>query len=84
MQPFLIVALFMVCALHSLAHVARPYANLVLATIKMVMLGAIMSCGGPSRFTELQRSLLKSVPSDVRSAIELLGLEPDLTVYASC
>ncbi|KAI9062806.1 hypothetical protein FKP32DRAFT_1554566, partial [Trametes sanguinea] len=84
MQPFLIAALFMVCALHSLAHVARPYANLVLATIKVVILGATMACGGSSRLPELQQRLLKRVPSDVRSAIDLLGLEPELTVYAAC
>ncbi|KAI9069639.1 hypothetical protein FKP32DRAFT_1559298, partial [Trametes sanguinea] len=84
MQPFLITALFMVCALHSLAHVARPYANLVLAAIKVVILGAIMTCGGSSNLTEMQRRLLKRVPTDVRSAIELLGLEPDVTTYATC
>ncbi|KAI0325704.1 hypothetical protein GY45DRAFT_1217033, partial [Cubamyces sp. BRFM 1775] len=84
LQPFLIAALFMVCALHSLAHVARPYANLVLATIKIVILGTIMACGGSSRLSELQRSLLQRIPSDVRSAIDMLGLEPDLTVYAAC
>ncbi|OSD01989.1 hypothetical protein PYCCODRAFT_1344209, partial [Trametes coccinea BRFM310] len=84
MQPFLIAALFMVCALHSIAHVARPFANLVLATIKVVILGAIMACGGSSRLSDLQRSLLGRVPSDVRSAMDILGLEPELIVYASC
>ncbi|KAL7279724.1 hypothetical protein ACG7TL_006131 [Trametes sanguinea] len=84
MQPFLVAALFMVCALHSLAHVARPYANLVLATIKVVIWGAIMACGGSSTLMVHQQSLLKLIPSDVRTAIDLLGLEPDLTVYAAC
>ncbi|KAI9061949.1 hypothetical protein FKP32DRAFT_1574730, partial [Trametes sanguinea] len=83
-QPFLIGALWMVCVLHTLAHVARPYANLALATIKVVILGTIMFCDGSSSLTTRQRELLKAVPSDVRSALRLLDLEPDLTVYASC
>ncbi|KAI0667019.1 hypothetical protein C8Q78DRAFT_983017, partial [Trametes maxima] len=84
MQPFLIAALIMVCALHSLAHLSHPYSNFVLATIKVVILGAVMMSGGSSSLSAEHRSLLKNIPSDVRTAMKILNLEPDVVTYASC
>ncbi|KAI0323133.1 hypothetical protein GY45DRAFT_1213215, partial [Cubamyces sp. BRFM 1775] len=84
MQPFLVCALIMVCILHSLSHVARPYANFILATIKVVLLGCAMACNGSNELTGAQRQLLRQIPSDIRTAIKMLDLEPDMAVDASC
>ncbi|KAI0666489.1 hypothetical protein C8Q78DRAFT_945915, partial [Trametes maxima] len=84
MQPFLVAALIMVCALHSLAHVAYPYSKLALVTMKLTIMGGVMLCGGRAAITPEHRSLLREVPTNVRTAMKVLGLEPDLVVYASC
>ncbi|KAJ3001370.1 hypothetical protein NUW54_g6466 [Trametes sanguinea] len=85
-QPFLLCALVMVCILHSVAHVARPYANFILATIKVLLLGAVTFSSGSSELTAAQRNLLRQCPSDVRTAMKILGLDldADTTVYAAC
>lgn len=84
MQPFLVAILIMVCALHSLAHVSRPYANYILVTIKVALLGMVTISRGSSAFSDEQRRLLRRLPSDVRTAMHILDLHPDITVYASC
>ncbi|OSC97458.1 hypothetical protein PYCCODRAFT_1377207, partial [Trametes coccinea BRFM310] len=84
MQPFLVATLIMVCCLHSLAHVSRPFSKLAFATIKIAILGGIQMCGGRSAITREHRSLLQRIPTDVRTAMKILDLDPEFVVFAAC
>ncbi|OSC99816.1 hypothetical protein PYCCODRAFT_1336588, partial [Trametes coccinea BRFM310] len=83
-QPFLILALIMVCCLHSLAHVSRTFSKLALAAMKIAILGGIQLCGGQSAVTREHRTLLQRIPTDVRTAMKILDLEPNFVTYAAC
>lgn len=84
LQPFVIAALFVVCCLHSLAHVSRPFSKLALATMKLAILGGIQLSGGRSAITPEHRALLRRIPTDVRTAMKILDLEPNFVTYAAC
>ncbi|KAI0644125.1 hypothetical protein C8Q79DRAFT_914175, partial [Trametes meyenii] len=84
MQPFLVAALIMVSVLHSLAHVAYPYTKLVLMTMKVVIFGALTMGNSRLALSTEHRNFLKQIPSDVRTVMKFLALEPDITLYATC
>lgn len=84
MQPFLIAALIMVVILHSMAAVARSYLAFTLATIRVVILGAIYTVKGPSGLSPAQLALLRDVPHDVRKAAKVLKLDTSFISFASC
>ncbi|KAI0716870.1 hypothetical protein C8Q76DRAFT_575984, partial [Earliella scabrosa] len=84
--PFILAALFLVTVLHTLAGVSRPYTNLILATLKVVLFG-MMTWSNPLAQTILsasQNALLRAIPLDIRSALSALRLEPNITLYAAC
>ncbi|KAI0691535.1 hypothetical protein C8T65DRAFT_587134, partial [Cerioporus squamosus] len=82
MEPFLVALLMMASVLHAMAGVSRPILGYVLTTFQVVVLGAVLA--NPKGATPLQETLKKAVPKDVRSALKLLGLVPDIVTYACC
>ncbi len=83
---FLVAALFMVSVLHTLAGVSRTHTQLILATVQVVIFGA-MTYHHPiaqSLLSKAQKSLIRKVPLDIRKALKTLALEPEITVYATC
>lgn len=48
LQPFVLIALLMVSALHALFGVNRETVHLVLATVRVVLTGAYISCSQPT------------------------------------
>lgn len=93
-QPFILIALLMASALHTLSGVSRPATNLVLVTLRMFLVCVFRVCGevggggrsvsGRSRLKDSQRALLDSIPRDVRTALSHLGVEPEFVLYAAC
>ncbi|KAI0735939.1 hypothetical protein C8Q76DRAFT_568477, partial [Earliella scabrosa] len=84
--PFILVALFLVSVLHTLAGVSRPYTNLILATLQVVLFGT-MTWQNPlaqKMLSASQDALLRSIPLDIRTALSTLRLEPKVTIYATC
>ncbi|KAL7284233.1 hypothetical protein ACG7TL_001515 [Trametes sanguinea] len=86
LEPWLLAGLVMSAVLHSLAAVSRPDLTYVLATIQAIIYGAFMYCNGASSTTldADQAGMLAAIPSDVRTVLGRLGLEPDIVRYASC
>ncbi|KAI0349526.1 hypothetical protein OH77DRAFT_1364012, partial [Trametes cingulata] len=92
MQPFILAALLMTSALHTLSGVNRPTTNLVLTTLRVFLVGAFMSCSeehpdaskGPPHLTRSQQALVDSIPRDVRTALSRLNIQPTFIRYASC
>ncbi|KAI0672554.1 hypothetical protein C8Q78DRAFT_951998, partial [Trametes maxima] len=83
-QPFFATALVMVCVLQALAHINHGFASYVLSTVKVIVFGAMMMSRGSSPLSSQQLELLRKVPSDVRTAIRALQLEPDVVMYTAC
>ncbi|PIL28484.1 hypothetical protein GSI_08522 [Ganoderma sinense ZZ0214-1] len=84
---FILAALFMVTILHTLASVARPYTQFILATIQVLLFGALAWSTNPLAKAVLdasQKALLKCIPLDIRTALSLFELEPDIVLYAVC
>ena len=84
MKPFLAAALIMVMILHAMAAVAHPYVAFTLATIRMVIFGAICTVQGTSGLTQAQLNLLRKVPDDVRTVASILQLDTLFVSFASC
>ena len=76
----------MTTMLHAIASVSRPYANFILATIRVVLFGALVFCNSSTRptLTDAQRDLLRTVPKDVRTALKTLNVTPEYVRYACC
>ncbi|KAI0350461.1 hypothetical protein OH77DRAFT_1413006, partial [Trametes cingulata] len=91
-QPFILAALLVTSALHTLSGVSRPAANLILTTFRVVLVGAFLSCSkedsapskGFSPVSRSQQDLLHSIPQDVRTALSRLNIQPNFIRYASC
>lgn len=84
MESFLVAALMMVVVLHGMAGVARPYIAFTLASLRVVILGAIYSVQRPHGLTPAQLALLQKLPDDVRTAAITLKLDTSLMLFASC
>lgn len=72
----------MVTVIHAIAAVSRPVAGYVLSTMQVVLLGALFY--GKERATPLQHTLMNKLPKDVRTAMKMLHLVPDIVTYACC
>ncbi|KAI1788720.1 hypothetical protein LXA43DRAFT_862608, partial [Ganoderma leucocontextum] len=84
---FILAALLMVTILHTLASVARPYTQFILATLQVLLFGALSWHTNPIAKAVLdasQNALLKRIPLDIRTALSLFELEPDMVLYAAC
>ncbi|TFY53450.1 hypothetical protein EVJ58_g9445 [Rhodofomes roseus] len=87
LPPFLLAALLMVSALHTLSGVSRDAANLILATFRVLLYGAFVACSAGTSRDQLapdKQALLDCIPRDIRSVVTHLKIEPVLTRYASC
>ncbi|CDO77460.1 hypothetical protein BN946_scf184881.g3 [Trametes cinnabarina] len=88
LEPFILAALVMTMVLHSLATASHLPVQYVLAVLQAVLHGAFIfsntSLGHPARLLPAQASVLKSIPSDVRTALAALDLAPDILRYACC
>ncbi len=84
MQPFLVAALTMVSIAHTMAAVSRPVAGFMLSALQVVLVGAMFVERSRHSATPMQRALMTIIPKDVRSAMKLLGLVPDIKKYGCC
>ncbi|KAI1785300.1 hypothetical protein LXA43DRAFT_900068, partial [Ganoderma leucocontextum] len=87
MPTFLLAGLLMATVLHSLASVSFPRVDYLLATLRVVLFGGFTANSVrslPTSVTSMQRSLIDSIPLDIRKVMKDLHLEPDITPYASC
>ncbi|CDO72139.1 hypothetical protein BN946_scf184962.g82 [Trametes cinnabarina] len=88
LQPWLLAALIMASVLHALAAVSRADLQFVLKTLEVVVYGAFAYCnassGSASSLTAAQSLLLGEIPSDIRTVLSRLDLEPPILEYASC
>ncbi|RPD57898.1 hypothetical protein L226DRAFT_444588, partial [Lentinus tigrinus ALCF2SS1-7] len=87
--PFIVAALLMVTICHSIASLSFPQVEYVLATLRVVLFGALTfslvdRTVTRSSLTPEQAALLQSIPLDIRTVIDMLGVEPDVTRYACC
>ncbi|KAI0360932.1 hypothetical protein OH77DRAFT_1365392, partial [Trametes cingulata] len=87
-EPWLLAGLMMSAVLHALAAASRPHLRYVLATLQAMVYGLFMysnrTSGGPATLNPTQSSLFSSIPSDVRTVLADLRLEPDIVRFASC
>ena len=79
--PFIAASLLLVTVLHTLAAAARLDCSFILAGLRYVIFTCLVHAEVNTRRA---RHLADSIPKDVRTAIAHLGLEPDVTIYASC
>nr|VWO97532.1 Adenylate cyclase (EC (ATP pyrophosphate-lyase) (Adenylyl cyclase) [Ganoderma boninense] len=85
--PFVLAALFMVTILHTVASVARPYTQFILATLQVLLFGVLSWHTNPIAKAMLdasQDAILQRIPLDIRSALSFFDLEPDIVAYAAC
>lgn len=82
MEPLVLAALIMVTIVHALAAVSRPVTGYILSALKVVLLGVLTLT--KQRATPLQSALMEHLPKDVRTAMKLLGVVPDIITYACC
>ncbi|CDO75322.1 hypothetical protein BN946_scf184517.g5 [Trametes cinnabarina] len=89
-QPFLMAGLVMVTVLHTFAGVSFPAAQYVLATVKVLLLGAFTLemfdlPGSPTPLlSPAQQAALRGVPLDLRTVLDLLQVNPNIVSYACC
>lgn len=87
LPPFILAALCLVSILHTMAGVARPQVQLVLATLQVVLFGAFTWESSPAVrniLSETQSAVLHRIPLDIRTALSSLCLEPNIIIYAAC
>ncbi|KAI0694479.1 hypothetical protein C8T65DRAFT_584988, partial [Cerioporus squamosus] len=82
MEPLILAALTMVTIVHAMAAVSRPVTGYILSALKVVLLGVLTLT--KQRHTPLQSALMEHLPKDVRTAMKLLGVVPDIVTYACC
>ncbi|KAJ2992382.1 hypothetical protein NUW54_g7948 [Trametes sanguinea] len=87
-QPWLLAGLLMASILHSLAAVSRTDLQFVLSALQAMIYGAFVYCnvtsGASTSLTPEQTRLLNEMPSDIRTVLSKLGLDPPVIRYASC
>ncbi|KAJ3016340.1 hypothetical protein NUW54_g823 [Trametes sanguinea] len=88
MQPWLLAGMLMASVLHSLAAVSRTDLQFVLSALQAMLYGAFVYCNVGARssspLTAEQALLLDQLPSDVRTVLSRLGLEPPIIRHATC
>lgn len=82
LQPYILAALTMVTVLHAMAAVSRPVVGYVLSTMKVILIGVMIAQKVAA--TKVQEYLKDKIPKDVRTAMKLLGLVPDIVTYGCC
>ncbi len=85
MEPFVTLGLVMAVIMHTLASVSHPRTAFFLSAIRAMLFGAFAWCNASSGTIDTaQRLLLKCIPRDIRTAMRLLHLDPDIVRYACC
>ncbi|KAL7283106.1 hypothetical protein ACG7TL_002531 [Trametes sanguinea] len=97
MQPFILLGLLMMSALHTLCGTSRPATNLILVTLRVVLTGAFMACNGHSvhshtahnprsrdSLSDFQQKVLDSIPRDIHTTLSHLKVETEFIRYATC
>ncbi|KAI0364054.1 hypothetical protein BV20DRAFT_907829, partial [Pilatotrama ljubarskyi] len=86
LEPFVLAALIMTTVLHAIHSVSRLDSNFVLATLRVVLFGTFIFCNRGRRppITPAQRKVLRSLPKDVRTALQRLHIDPEIVRYACC
>ncbi|KAI0711693.1 hypothetical protein C8Q76DRAFT_571196, partial [Earliella scabrosa] len=87
-QPFILAGLLMVVVLHSIASAARLKSEFILATMEVIVFGSFMFCNSlpspPSPMCISQADALRSIPRDMKTALSVLEVEPEIVEYACC
>ncbi len=74
----------MVSVVHAIAATSRPVAGYIMSALQVVLVGAMFVERDRTSATPTQRALMTILPKDVRSAMKLLGLFPDIVKFGCC
>ncbi len=85
MEPFLTLTLVTAVIVHTFASISHPQSAFLLRALKAIIFGVFVWCNTPTKaLSEAQRLLLKCIPRDIRTALRILHLEPEIMRYACC
>ncbi|TFK79941.1 hypothetical protein K466DRAFT_504743, partial [Polyporus arcularius HHB13444] len=89
LPPFILAGLLMATIFHSIASLSFPQAAYLLATLRVVLFGALTvnvvgRTATRSSLTPAQAALIQDIPLDIRTVMDRLGIEPDVKEYACC
>ncbi|KAI0653767.1 hypothetical protein C8Q70DRAFT_876659, partial [Cubamyces menziesii] len=85
-EPFVLAGFIMTCMLHAIHAVNHLDSHYILATLRVVLFGAFMFCNQSRRssLSPAQQAVMQSIPTDVRTALKKLGINPEIVHYACC
>lgn len=85
-DPFILAALLVVVALHTLAATAHTHVNLILSILRVVLVGVFLSdkAGAARHLNQSQKTMLDGIPQDIRAVLSMFDLEPDFVPYICC
>ncbi|KAI0355757.1 hypothetical protein OH77DRAFT_1402453, partial [Trametes cingulata] len=87
-QPYILLTLLIISAVHAISGLNSDAANLVLGAIRVVLTGAFIASNkttSPPVLRALeQQTTLDSIPRDIRTVLSQLNVEPDFVRYACC
>ncbi|KAH7906576.1 hypothetical protein BJ138DRAFT_978118, partial [Hygrophoropsis aurantiaca] len=81
-NPLLVVAAFIVLVLNVFGHLTRPWCNVTLGLLKLLLTAAFSSVKDDT--LDHEKALLETFPKDVRTVRKLFDLEAKTLVYATC
>ncbi|KAI0364852.1 hypothetical protein BV20DRAFT_955498, partial [Pilatotrama ljubarskyi] len=88
LEPFILAALLMTIILHALAATARLPIRFVLSALQAFLYSAFVfsnTClGRPPKLLPEQAAMLKSMPRDIKTALQDLEMAPEIIRYACC
>ncbi|KAI0752994.1 hypothetical protein C8Q80DRAFT_1097463, partial [Daedaleopsis nitida] len=88
LPSFILACLIVAIVLHALAEAAHSDVAFLLTGLKAILYGAFMWSNGtlrlPTALTDAQIDMVNAIPSDIRTVLSHLDLEPTITRYAVC
>src|SRR5258705_8618323 len=79
MEPLICVSFLFVSFLHLLANVSRQNCNAALSSISLLLRLTLQQSNHPE-----SAAILSSIPSDIRTVVHSLGIEPKTHVSVCC
>ena len=80
-NPLVLIAMFLALILQLIGGVSRDICNFALGALKIFTDAALRSGGPP---TEMEETIAKNIPSDIRTVRRLFNLDPDVRELAAC
>ncbi|KAH7904022.1 hypothetical protein BJ138DRAFT_973152, partial [Hygrophoropsis aurantiaca] len=80
-NPLVVLAVFIALVLNVFGHLTRPWCNVTLRLLQMMLKTAFTSGKEPSQTEKL---VLTNFPRDIRTVRKIFDLEAKTVVYAAC